>query len=288
MTDLAQIARQAGQRTDRPPADLAPADTSLTGKMQYARLLATSGMLPKQYQGNPANLLYAIEFGQMLGLTPMAAITGVHVIEGKPTASAQLISALVRKAGHRLRVTGDDRQARAEIVRKDDPEHIFAAVWTFERAQRAGLVGKDNWKKYPAQMLKNRAVAEVGRDACSDVLAGLSLADEVEIIEGEVAWPDSTQPEPAADPHTGEISEPEPGHAPEPEPTPPAAPEPPAVPAPTRPATAAQKARLAATLGPVPRDQRLARIGDAVGRAVGSMNELTADEASTAIEVLSE
>ena len=58
-----------------------------------------------------------MEYGEMLGLSPMAAITGVHVIEGKPTASAGLISALVRRAGHKLRVRGDAKSAACQIVR---------------------------------------------------------------------------------------------------------------------------------------------------------------------------
>src|SRR6185312_8155676 len=80
---------------------------SLPAKVEYARFLAESGLLPQEYRKNPANVLYAVEYGDMIGIPPMAAITGIHVIEGKPTASAGLISGLVRKAGHQLRVGYD-------------------------------------------------------------------------------------------------------------------------------------------------------------------------------------
>ena len=73
----------------------------------------------------------------MLGLAPMAAITGVHVIEGKPTASAGLISALVRRAGHKLRVSGDAKRATCQIVRADDPDYTFEVTFTDEGRRSA-------------------------------------------------------------------------------------------------------------------------------------------------------
>jgi hypothetical protein len=155
-----------------------PRAASLPDKLQYARALADSGLLPAQYRRQPANLLYAVEYGEMLGLPPMAAINGVHVIEGKPSASAALISALVRRAGHRLRITGDDRRAVCEIVRADDPEFTFRSEWTIERARAAGIAGKLVWKSYPAAMLKARALTECARDACQEALSGLQYTPE--------------------------------------------------------------------------------------------------------------
>jgi hypothetical protein len=151
---------------------------SITEKITYAQHLAQSGLLPRSYQRNPANVLFAVEYGAMLGLPPMAAINGIHVIEGKPTASSALMSALVRRAGHRLRVTGNDEKATVQIVRRDDPDFTFESVWTLDRAKQAGLVGKDVWKKYPAAMLKARAISECARDACEEALAGVHYTAE--------------------------------------------------------------------------------------------------------------
>ncbi|MFC5992894.1 hypothetical protein ACFQE5_01565 [Pseudonocardia hispaniensis] len=161
-----------------PPKSPARRTASLQDKITYAAELANSGLLPAAYRRHPANVLYAIEYGEMLGLSPMAAINGIHVIEGKPTASSALMSALVRKAGHRLRVTGDDSRAVCEIVRADDPEFVFRSVWTVERAQQAGLLGKDVWKRYRASMLKARAISECARDACEEALMGMHYTAE--------------------------------------------------------------------------------------------------------------
>ncbi len=155
-----------------------PPPMSLPDKLAYCEALARAGALPKSYRGRAADVLFAVEYAESLGLHPIVAITGVHVVEGTPSASAGLISMLVRRAGHRLRVSGDAQSATCEIVRADDPDYTFSVTWTMDDAQRAGLQGKDNWRKYPASMLKARAVSQCARDAAEDALFGLHYTPE--------------------------------------------------------------------------------------------------------------
>lgn len=168
---------------------------SLADRVTYARTLAPSDLLPRQYRGRPENVLYAIEFGRTLGVGTIAAITQVHIIEGKPSAGAHLISALVRRAGHRLRVgverdgNGNVVAARATINRCDDPEHTFESVWTMQRAQTAGLADKENYRKIPEAMLKARAVTEVAREACAEALCGIHYTPEELGFDGDGAPP---------------------------------------------------------------------------------------------------
>lgn len=152
--------------------------TTISDKIVYARALADSALLPKHYQRNPANLLYALEYADALGVSPIHAITSIHVIEGKPTASADLIGSLVRKAGHKLRVSGDDSHAVAVIIRADDPGFEFKAEWTIEKAKAAGLTNKSVWKNYPGAMLRSRAITEVARMAAPDALYGVQYTAE--------------------------------------------------------------------------------------------------------------
>lgn len=151
---------------------------ALAAQMDYAKAMAASDLLPRQYQGKPANLLWAISYGQTLGVAPLTAVQSIHVINGKPTASADLIAGLVRRAGHKLRVNGDDRRAVAQIIRADDPDFTFEVVWTIERAHAAKLTSKDTWKNFPAAMLKARAITEVARAACSEILQGTIYTPE--------------------------------------------------------------------------------------------------------------
>jgi hypothetical protein len=158
--------------------ELAIYGASVPDRMRYAEALSGASLLPDAYRGKPANVLLALEYGNALGIPPMVAIQQVHIIQGRPVASAQLIGALVRKAGHRLRVTGDDKRAMCEIVRGDDPEFTFRAEWTWDRAVAAKLTGKDTWKAYPGNMLRARAITECARDACPEALAGISYTAE--------------------------------------------------------------------------------------------------------------
>lgn len=165
--------------------EIAIRSASITEKIAYSDNLACSDILPKQFREKPANVLWAIEYGETLGISPMAAITGIHVIEGKPGASAALIGGLVRRAGHKLRVTGNNQYATAQIVRADDPDFTFEVTWELTRnqngnpnAEDAGVLGKQVWKNYPAAMLKARAITQVARDACEEVLFGLHYTPE--------------------------------------------------------------------------------------------------------------
>jgi hypothetical protein len=152
--------------------------SSLTDKLQYAKALASANLLPRQYQSNPGNVLFALEYADALGVSPIHAITAIHVIEGKPSASADLIASLVRRAGHKLRVSGDDTKARAVIIRADDPDFEYVSEWDMDKARRANLTGKGVWKSYPGAMLRARAITEVARMGASDALYGVIYTPE--------------------------------------------------------------------------------------------------------------
>lgn len=156
---------------------------TLKDKLVWSEKIAEAGNLIPAAFRDRAKVLVAVEYGQMLGVHPLVAMNDIYVIEGTPTMSAHLMSATVRTAGHKLRVRstgtwGDGSfRATATLVRSDDPEP-FEATWTQERAQRAGLLGKLNWKNYPEAMCKARAISEVCRDGASEALMGIKYTAE--------------------------------------------------------------------------------------------------------------
>ncbi|MGO1664120.1 MAG: hypothetical protein ACTHZD_16115 [Micrococcaceae bacterium] len=176
------------------------ANKSEVSTIELAERMAGASILPRQYQKQPANLLFAFEYADALGIPRINAITAIHVIEGKPSASADLIASLVRKAGHKLRVSGDDTRAVAQIIRADDPEYVFEVTWDMQRAKNAKLTGKDNWSKYPAAMLKARAITEVARMAASEALYGVIYTPEElgEVVDEDGNPVNPTRPTPPA------------------------------------------------------------------------------------------
>ena len=166
---------------------LAPA--AVQARIAYAKSLAASSLLPDAYRQQPANVLLAIEYGQSLGIKPIAALNGINVIKGKPTMSADLMASVVRKAGHKLRILQEGMSVRAQLVRADDPEFTYEVVWDEARARRAQLWGQRGpWSLYPEQMLRSRAVTEVCRQGASDCLYGVIYSPEE--IGGDVHGPD--------------------------------------------------------------------------------------------------
>lgn len=160
---------------------------ALKERMQYAQALAASNLIPKHFQGQPANVLIAVEYGKALGIDTIIAINGIAVINGKPSMSSDLMSSMVRRAGHKLRITEDteNKSVTAILIRADDPDHEFKATWDEAKARDAGLWGKRDrngaptpWVLYPLQMLRARAISEVCRQGASDALSGVIYTPE--------------------------------------------------------------------------------------------------------------
>ena len=153
---------------------------TLTQQMDYARTVASGSLLPQSYRDNPANVMIALGLGQAMGLAGIEALYRIDVIQGKPTASAELIASNVRKAGHKLRVETDEANMRvtATIIRADDPEFPHTVVRDMAWAQKMGLSTKDNYKKQPLTMLEWRAISAVARKACSEALYGVAYTPD--------------------------------------------------------------------------------------------------------------
>lgn len=146
-----------------------------------AKLLVASGLMPKGVT-RPEAAFAIIAAGRELGLTAMQSIRSIHIIEGKPTLSADLVAALCKSRSDvclyfRL-VESTDKVARYETHRRGEPEPTPMA-WTWDDATRAGVAGKDNWKKYPAAMLRARCITALARAVYPDLAMGVYDPDEV-------------------------------------------------------------------------------------------------------------
>lgn len=152
--------------------------SDLAVQMDYARAVSSANMLPENYRGKPADIMLAVGLGQSMGLSPAESLYRISVIKGKPTASAELIAANVRKAGHRLRVRGDETTCTATIIRADDADYEFSVTRDLAWAKRMGLADQPNYKKQPGTMLQWRAISAVARLACPEALYGVSYTPD--------------------------------------------------------------------------------------------------------------
>lgn len=165
---------------------------------EQLKFIANTEFVPKNLRGNLPAILACVVTGREIGIGDMASLRHISIIDGKPTYSAELMVALVHRAGHSL--TGgpnaEGTQATAKGRRKDNgDEQDF--TFTLEDAQKAGLLNKRNWQQYPKSMLWARAVSQLCRQLFPDVSAGNGfytaeeLGDEdtdefgAPVIEGE-------------------------------------------------------------------------------------------------------
>jgi hypothetical protein len=146
--------------------------------------IAKSSIIPSAFRGKPADVFVALEWGQELGLQPMAALQNIYVVNGRPTLSSQSMAGLVKcRADYMgMELEASPVKAICTIKRKLQSGAIetHTGEFTIEKAKTADLTGKDNWKQYPQQMLEARAVAFALRKAYPDILMGVYTKEEME------------------------------------------------------------------------------------------------------------
>ncbi len=154
---------------------------------RLAKTVIAADMAPNGLK-SPEKVMVAIMHGQEVGLTPMAALQSIAVINGRPTIWGDGALGLVQGSGKlewiRETISGDDdaRTATCAVKRFNDAE-VKTATFSVKDAKAAGLWKKAGpWTQYPDRMLKMRARSWALRDGFSDVLRGLSVTEEVQDI----------------------------------------------------------------------------------------------------------
>lgn len=172
-------------RPQQATPSIAPASwepENLDAGIHFAQLICKGQLMPRALQGNPANVLLVLMTGRELGLSPMQAIRSIHVIDGKGVASADILVALCKRRRDVCQffrmVESTDTRAVYETHRVGEPQPT-KMTFTMEEAKAAGVAGKDNWKKWPAAMLRARCSAALARAVYPDLCAGIYDPDEL-------------------------------------------------------------------------------------------------------------
>lgn len=239
----------------------------------------------------------AVLQGISLELDPLTALQQIYVIHGRPGLYAKMMVALVQRAGHEV-WTEETTGSRAVVSgRRKGSQKIERVQITMDMARAAGWTRNDAYSKTPADMLWARAASRVCDRIASDVIKGISAAEEIQDDTAQAA-PQRTvrrapravaTPEPAERPAL-------PAEAPEVRPQPDAGPPP--LPgddgaAPSAETgesiTDAQQRKMRAQLkdlGVTDRAQVLRIAGTLVERPVESSTDLTKREATGLIDAL--
>lgn len=157
------------------------APKSIEESERLSLTLSKSRLLPEALAGKPSDILATILAGAELGLAPMQSLRGIVIIKGKPTLSADTMGALVKRrrdvCEYLVVRESSDKRATYETKRVGDPSPTSLS-FTSDDAVRAKLNG-ENWQKYPAAMLRARALSAICRSVYPDLCLGLYDPDEL-------------------------------------------------------------------------------------------------------------
>jgi hypothetical protein len=150
---------------------------------RLARVFAASGLFGRN--GNQetqiAECAIRLMAGMEAGFSPFASATGVHIIEGKPAFSSNLLAQAVRRHPvYDYQVLEHSATVcRIQFTAYGQP--IGVSEFTIEMAKRAGLASKSIWQKYPENLLFARALTSGMRTHCPDALGGATAYTKEEL-----------------------------------------------------------------------------------------------------------
>lgn len=159
-----------------------------------AENLAKSHLLPQALLLKPYDVFAILLTGHELGLTPMQAIRGIYVVEGRPFLSADLLVALClrRRDVCEYFVIAETNRERATYRTKRLGCEPVIYTYTADEARTAGLFDKgdtpekrarNNWNTNTADMLRKRAASKLARTVYPDIVFGIAEESELDEIE---------------------------------------------------------------------------------------------------------
>jgi len=124
--------------------------------------------------------------GHELGLGLASAFEFIHVIDSKPSISPKGALALIHQSGELTHLEihdltdKDGVPTRCKVTMKRKNGFEYTTEYSMADAQRAGVVkDKSGWEKYPANMLRWRAVGYCADVVFPDVVGGLYRPEEL-------------------------------------------------------------------------------------------------------------
>jgi hypothetical protein len=162
--------------------------SSVDDLARLARVFAASGLFGRagNQETQVAECAIRLMAGMEAGFSPFASATGVHIINGRPAFSANLLAQAVRRhPDYDYRVLEKTAQiCRIKFLSRG--EDLGTETFTIDMAERAGLLKNPTWKAYPEAMLFSRALTAGMRTHCPDALGGHPAYTPEELGDAEV------------------------------------------------------------------------------------------------------
>ena len=159
---------------------------------RQAKMLASSSLVPKDFQGNVANCGIAINVAKRTRLDPLMVCQNLAIIHGRPSWSATALIGMINSCGRYtpLRFVFDNEDeptsCYAVATDKESGQELKGEKITLEMAKKEGWSTKtgSKWLTMPGQMLRYRAASFWSRAYASDLSLGFYTQDEVRDFAG--------------------------------------------------------------------------------------------------------
>jgi hypothetical protein len=151
--------------------------------MNLAKAFAESGMFSDTKSA--AQAIVKIQAGQEIGIPPFASMTGIHIIQGKPTIGAGLIASRLKGSGKYDYRVVEASEKVCSIDFFQGATKIGNSTFTIEDAKKALTKNID---KFPKNMLFARAISNGVKWYCPDIFSGpVYVPEEMQVVTTEEA-----------------------------------------------------------------------------------------------------
>lgn len=172
--------------------------SSVDDLARLARVFAASGLFGRagSQETQIAECAIRLMAGMEAGFSPFASATGVHIINGRPAFSSNLLAQAVRRhPDYDYRVL-EKTATTCRIRFLSHGEVLGEETFTIEMAERAGLLKNPTWRSYPESMLFSRALTAGMRTHCPDALGGHPAYTPEELGDADVVPVTVSEPVP--------------------------------------------------------------------------------------------
>lgn len=165
-------------------------ESAFVTAQRMAQALSASTVVPKDYQGNVANCIVALELAHRVGVSPLMVMQNTDIIHGRPSWKSTFIIAAINGCGlyaplrFEFSGTGDEWGCVAVTTDLRTGEVVRGPRISIAMAKAEGWFGKSGskWKTMPELMLQYRSAAFFGRLYIPHILQGMHSTDEHEDI----------------------------------------------------------------------------------------------------------
>lgn len=157
---------------------------------RVSKAFAQSDLVPKQYQGNIANCMIAMDMAQRIGANPLMVMQNLYIVHGTPGWSSKFLVATINACGRysslryewRGKPGDSDYGCRAWAVERETGERLDGiwVDWKMVKAEGWDAKNGSKWKTMADQMFVYRAAAFWQRAYAPELGMGLQTSEELQ------------------------------------------------------------------------------------------------------------